>query len=639
MSQSAMPALGMAPVLALLKPAQQAGSVVPPPPVLHEASQYLSDFADIFDSMLAQEVIGSADLPAAQTGPEVEIDAQVAQDAGSKSLPAQPPEEMVSHLPRIVELETVAGPSQAIGSAEQGFVDDDPDSTVSAGQQAIESHIFSVKTKVESVKSDSFSQFPLAPKNALETAATVFQERSSVSSPEQDVTVQEPSQNVTVAESGGSSSVHGSPQAVYSGSSDTEQPVRNGFDAGQQIHGAFLARSREMTDDKPARRIEGKMSLLQPKSMDTQLPFSPHPQWESVRDTSPGGAATIPRTISTIQTQPTPESEVLPGIESNSVQRPASVTASGTLSFGQNVPRSQERSTAADESVQARERPQPEVSTVPQVLLGIDDKIEVQSAPILVKDTPVRASRWTAAQFVRSADPGMQNVQDQLQVDAGPLRNSFENQSISIQDVVPIRRVERRFALEPNLPSPSGIGSSSLSPSNPSFTMAHDAGRSDPMVADMFEVMSLQVSTSSSVPLAGEVIQARSDPQRPVFQQFMDASVRALERPVDLHLSPEELGRVRISMLMNDGVITMTVVAERSETLDLLRRHSEQLAQELRQIGFGTINFSFGQNDGGRSAQQEAPQFGQSPELAASPPITQPRDRPIGHQSGLDIRV
>ncbi|MEO3413239.1 flagellar hook-length control protein FliK [Roseovarius sp. CAU 1744] len=68
------------------------------------------------------------------------------------------------------------------------------------------------------------------------------------------------------------------------------------------------------------------------------------------------------------------------------------------------------------------------------------------------------------------------------------------------------------------------------------------------------------------------------------------------EKPMELVLSPAELGRVRISMQALDGAMTVHVVAERPETLDLMRRHIDLLAQEFHDIGFGTAEFAFGQN-------------------------------------------
>ena len=68
------------------------------------------------------------------------------------------------------------------------------------------------------------------------------------------------------------------------------------------------------------------------------------------------------------------------------------------------------------------------------------------------------------------------------------------------------------------------------------------------------------------------------------------------ERPMELVLSPAELGRVRISMQAGDGTMTVHVMADRPETLDLMRRHIDLLAQEFHDIGFGMAEFAFGQN-------------------------------------------
>ena len=78
-----------------------------------------------------------------------------------------------------------------------------------------------------------------------------------------------------------------------------------------------------------------------------------------------------------------------------------------------------------------------------------------------------------------------------------------------------------------------------------------------------------------------------------------------LERPMELVLSPAELGRVRISMQAGDGAMVVQVVAERPETLDLMRRNIDQLAQEFRNMGFDSADFSFGHNAPGDDARAD----------------------------------
>lgn len=114
-----------------------------------------------------------------------------------------------------------------------------------------------------------------------------------------------------------------------------------------------------------------------------------------------------------------------------------------------------------------------------------------------------------------------------------------------------------------------------------------------PLMADFsitsFPVEGLQALTRPSLALS-------KDPIRQVFQNVVLPSNRIKEGPVEIRLNPEELGHVRINISVTEGMIALSIHAERSETLELLRRNIEQLSQEFRQIGYGNISFSFGQN-------------------------------------------
>jgi hypothetical protein len=68
--------------------------------------------------------------------------------------------------------------------------------------------------------------------------------------------------------------------------------------------------------------------------------------------------------------------------------------------------------------------------------------------------------------------------------------------------------------------------------------------------------------------------------------------------PVEIALNPEELGRVRMVLAPGDSGLTMSILAERHETMDLLRRHIEQLAQDFRDLGFDRVRFSFSTDSG-----------------------------------------
>ncbi len=82
---------------------------------------------------------------------------------------------------------------------------------------------------------------------------------------------------------------------------------------------------------------------------------------------------------------------------------------------------------------------------------------------------------------------------------------------------------------------------------------------------------------------------------RHVAAQLAVAISQGQGKPTEIALNPEELGRVRLSLSAADASITLTVIAERGDTVDLMRRHIDVLAQEFRSLGYENINFSFDQ--------------------------------------------
>ncbi len=129
-----------------------------------------------------------------------------------------------------------------------------------------------------------------------------------------------------------------------------------------------------------------------------------------------------------------------------------------------------------------------------------------------------------------------------------------------------------------------------------------------------------------------------------VGRQLAEAMQRFPDRPVELALNPEELGRVRMSISASDMGITVTVLAERPETLDLMRRHIDQLAREFQAIGYDSINFAFNEGETGNASDgdsdQDAGNGGHPSDTAVEgksdttiTPIT------LAASSGLDMRL
>lgn len=86
------------------------------------------------------------------------------------------------------------------------------------------------------------------------------------------------------------------------------------------------------------------------------------------------------------------------------------------------------------------------------------------------------------------------------------------------------------------------------------------------------------------------------DIPRVVAQQLATALPISTNGPIELNLSPEELGRVKLTFTPGENGMVVAVVAERPETLELMKKNIDTLAQEFAGIGYEQISFSFGQS-------------------------------------------
>ncbi|WP_417205843.1 flagellar hook-length control protein FliK [Antarctobacter sp.] len=130
-----------------------------------------------------------------------------------------------------------------------------------------------------------------------------------------------------------------------------------------------------------------------------------------------------------------------------------------------------------------------------------------------------------------------------------------------------------------------------------------------PLLADV-----LDDAPSAEAPVASPVAEARTFATlvTPVMaattrtdtmatvRQVADGMARLSDGAVEIRLSPEELGHVRMQLVSADGGMTVHVSADRPETLDLLRRHIDQLARDLADAGYDGASFTFSEGDGGQ---------------------------------------
>jgi len=136
---------------------------------------------------------------------------------------------------------------------------------------------------------------------------------------------------------------------------------------------------------------------------------------------------------------------------------------------------------------------------------------------------------------------------------------------------------------------------------------------------------------------------AEAPPRAPAAQLASALAVAPAGR-AEILLDPEELGRVRLTLVTSPEGVSVAVLAERPETLDLLRRGADGLADEFRALGFREIGFSFGhagaghrEPGGGEAAPlpgPPAPPPGEGVAVSAEVP---PAASPAGG-GGLDLR-
>lgn len=236
-----------------------------------------------------------------------------------------------------------------------------------------------------------------------------------------------------------------------------------------------------------------------------------------------------------------------------------------------------------------------------------------------------------------------------------PQGNSFVPQvpsslGLNVQAFAPTDILPKDLEQPPQTPIPqntvpfspiemSAVSGTSVNPE--AFTVL------DPEV-DIETVAITQATLGVDMPRAdGAVVEstsgARADHGPRAVQQIVVALAMSNDGQIELRLDPEELGPVRLSLVSVEGSITVHLQAERSDTLDLLRRHADLLARELRDIGYGDVEFRFG--SGTSSDGQPTPHSYSEPEAAddltqVSSMQTETVTPPARlTQSGLDLRL
>lgn len=158
---------------------------------------------------------------------------------------------------------------------------------------------------------------------------------------------------------------------------------------------------------------------------------------------------------------------------------------------------------------------------------------------------------------------------------------------------------------------------------------------------DPFAVPRADATTSTST-TPTHILPTRAELPQHVSRQIADALQHMPNRPVEITLSPKELGSVRLGVSTSESNILVSVVAERPETTELLRRYISTLETAFQELGYSNISFAFTSGDGtqadtGEEAFQQDKKSQQTTEDIA-PEIAQIHlsAAPV---TGLDIRL
>ncbi len=129
----------------------------------------------------------------------------------------------------------------------------------------------------------------------------------------------------------------------------------------------------------------------------------------------------------------------------------------------------------------------------------------------------------------------------------------------------------------------------------------------------------------------------------PLSAQILPHAAAAQSGPVELVLSPAELGQLRFEIQHRAEGVQIVLSAERGDTLELLRRNGDQLLADFRAAGFSGASLSFGgwgagQNQGDTAGAQTGTPFGAdgTAQSAAGQPAAQTAAAVVAARAGLD---
>lgn len=152
----------------------------------------------------------------------------------------------------------------------------------------------------------------------------------------------------------------------------------------------------------------------------------------------------------------------------------------------------------------------------------------------------------------------------------------------------------------------------------------------------------LSAAAAAPIPAPGPAAPAVAPSQlAPVIVMAATPTMSAGAPPgpadITVTLSPAELGTLHLRVSSEGDALRVTILADRADTLDLMRRHGDQLLDDLRSLGFGGATLGFGTSGGGQAAPRDPATPAPPGAEAFSPPPPAPSR--IVREGGLDLRL
>lgn len=294
---------------------------------------------------------------------------------------------------------------------------------------------------------------------------------------------------------------------------------------------------------------------------------------------------------------------------------------------------------------------------IPDAARGPDPIAQSENAPAHARVTlqgleSVPSTATTAAPqttvlatppYAASADP--QSLTVQRTVGRGDPRQSDDRRATTALGAAASRAVDTLASAQGQGPQTPPVAASAGFVSNPLEERKVNVF-ADPEGEHMFgkeadvAMTGTTERSAPSGPTAPTPSVSRPETPQAVVRQIIESMARSSASTWEVQLQPEELGRVRMTMTATEAGMAVTVLADRPETLDLMRRHIDLLEKSLNELGYEETSFTFSErgesdrDDADAQSQSEPPTLVAEADEAARP-VTHPDN--TGPAQGLDL--